>query len=289
MDLSPAHTYQRLEEAGPDLHTLGPGEACVFTARAPDKETLNEDAASLIPIDDETAVLVVADGAGGLPAGDDASAKAVECMVRAVQEAAAERSSLRAAILNGIEQANREILALGSGAGTTLAIAEIRPDHVRTFHVGDSLILLTGQRGRIKLQTIAHSPVGYGLESGLLDEDEAINHEERHLVSNLVGMPEMRIEIGPRLALAARDTLVLASDGLLDNLPVDEVVELARKGPLPEATRKLGEACRARMGEGHPDDLMLVLFRLRVAPRAKPDEAEQVEESSGEQQMLFEG
>ena len=32
------------------------------------------------------------------------------------------------------------------------------------------MILLTGGRGKIKLQTIAHSPVGYGLEAGLLDE-----------------------------------------------------------------------------------------------------------------------
>ena len=106
------------------------------------------------------------------------------------------RAELRDAILNGFEDANGAVQALGIGAATTLAVVEVKENIVRPYHVGDSMILVVGQRGKIKLQSVPHSPVGYGVESGLLDEKEAMYHEERHLVSNVVGSPDMRIESG---------------------------------------------------------------------------------------------
>ena len=80
-------------------------------------------------------------------------------------------------------------------------------------------------RGRVKLQTISHSPVGYAVESGMLDDQEAMHHEERHVVSNIIGTPEMRIEIGPPIDLATYDTLLVATDGLADNLHIEEIIE----------------------------------------------------------------
>jgi len=133
--------------------------------------------------------------------------------------------------------------------------------------VGDSAILVVGQRGKLKLQTLSHSPVGYAVESGLLDADEALHHEERHIVSNMVGAPDMRIEVGSALALAPRDTVLLATDGLMDNLGLAEIVEIVRRGPLERAARRLAELCDERMRrplEGQPskpDDVTFVLFR----------------------------
>ena len=77
-------------------------------------------------------------------------------------------------------------------------------------------VLVTGGLGKIKLLTVSHSPVGMALESGLLDEAEAMHHEERHIVSNVVGSAGMRIEIGAKRKLAPRDTVLLASDGLAE-------------------------------------------------------------------------
>jgi serine/threonine protein phosphatase PrpC len=101
----------------------------------------------------------------------------------------------------------------------------------------------------------------------LLDAAEAMHHAERHIVSNVVGSEDMRIEIGSALPLAVRDTIVLASDGLSDNLHGEEIIEFARKGPLEECVRRLADAARSRMQdpqEGHPskpDDLTIVAFR----------------------------
>ena len=176
-------------------------------------------------------------------------------------------TALREAILDGIEQANSRIIGLGLGAATTIAVAEIDARAVRSYHVGDSMILVTGQRGKIKYQTISHSPVAYAVEAGLVHTDDAIYHEDRHLISNMIGSGDMRVEIGPRLTLAPRDTVVVASDGLFDNLQVQEIVAIVRSGPLLAAATELASKCRARMLEfseqrpHKPDDLSFVLYR----------------------------
>lgn len=243
------------------------GSVCVYTARSPEKATPNEDSLALLPCAEQTGVLVIADGLGGLRAGDIASRHAVESIAATVMQCCTDQDSMREAILNGVEQADEKISAMGLGAATTVAIVEIRGCEVRPYHVGDSMTLITGQRGRIKYLTVPHSPVGYAVESGLLDANEAMYHEERHLVSNVVGTPHMHVEIGPKVALAARDTLLVASDGLYDNLQVDEITAIIRKGPLAKAARSLASQCRTRMQEYQPDrphkpdDMSFILYR----------------------------
>ena len=176
---------------------------------------------------------------------------------------------MRVGILNGIERANRAVVDLGVGAATTLAIVEMQNAQVRSYHVGDSLTLIVGGRGKIKLQTVPHSPVGFAVEAGLLDEAEAMHHEDRHLVSNVIGTPDMRIEVGPTLELALHDSVLLASDGLCDNLHIDEIVARLRKGPLKHAAHRLAADTRKRMlnpADGQPskpDDVTFVAFRRR--------------------------
>lgn len=243
------------------------GHAAVYTHRSPDKETVNEDCAALIPYSRDAGVLVIADGLGGQPGGETASKTAIRCLERAITSAIDHAVPLREAILDGFEHANKAILGESNGSATTLAVAEIQNNRIRPYHVGDSMILQTGQRARLKIQSVAHSPVGYAVESGLIDVDEAVHHEERHLISNVVGAKDMRIEIGAARKMAQRDTLILASDGLFDNLYVDEIVEIIRKGKLQTAARNLLALTQERMNQprqelpSHPDDLTFILFR----------------------------
>ena len=252
-----------------EVCSLEQGDAVVLCAGNPDAETANEDAAVLIPLDARRAVLAVADGMGSGPAGERASTAAVDALTDSVLPPPPDDVALRTAILNGFEQANERVLAIGGGAGTTLAVVEVDGMTIRPYHVGDSMILVIGQRGRIRLQTLPHSPTGYAVEAGLLDEADAIHHEDRHLVSNIVGHAEMRIDVGPVLPLQPRDTVVLGSDGLFDNLHLEEIVDHVRKGPLVEAAEQLGAQCRERMlrpASGEPskaDDLTFVLYRAR--------------------------
>ena len=221
----------------------------------------------MIPWGPESVVLVIADGAGGLPAGKRASMTAVSSLVEALSVAMSETVVLRTAILDGIEAANEAVMRLANGSATTLTVVTIEGRVARSYQIGDSEALVVGQRGLIKLQTTAHSPTGFAVEAGFLDQRDALHHEDRHLVSNFIGTVDMRIDVGSAVELRDRDTVVLASDGLTDNVHIHEITELVRKGPLADAIRTMTSLARRRMTvetmhqPSKPDDLSVILFR----------------------------
>ena len=260
--------YVAQDMAEPECAQRLDGTVVVFSARCPGKTTDNEDAAAVVQSNSGGGVLIVADGMGGGVGGEQASRIAVETIKQEVSRKSNCDNSLRAAILNGIEKANQKILGLGIGAATTLAAVEVQDHTIRPYHVGDSSILVMGQRGKVKLQTVAHSPVGLAVEAGVLNADEAMSHEERHLVTNILGTNEMRIEIGPTIQLSQYDTVLLATDGLFDNLTCEEIIDMTRRGPLSVGLARLSQTALARMQESNadipskPDDITIVGYRL---------------------------
>lgn len=249
------------------------GEIWAHSRRAPDKETLNEDALAVLEPGGGRLVLAVADGLGGAPAGGTASSLAVRALSSCLT-APETGSPLLAPIMDAFQSANREILDLGVGAGTTLVAAEWAGGELRTYHVGDSTALLVGQRGRVKLETISHSPVGYGVAAGLIDPADAHTHDDRYYISNQLGATDMHIQVGSPIQMAPRDTLLLASDGIFDNFGPGEIPNLIRCGPLSQVARRLAAECDGRMAApdgvppGKPDDASFILFRaIRAARR----------------------
>jgi serine/threonine protein phosphatase PrpC len=269
MELRGARVFLREDRPVADSAPCGPGSAAVVTRPSPQRDGPggNEDGALALSLTRGRAVLAVADGVGGGPGGAEAAGAALVTLATTVIAGAERNDGLRIAILDGIEQAQRAVRALGGGPATTLAVVGIDGDRMRPFHVGDSEILLVGQRGKIKHRTLAHTPTAYAVESGYLEEREAMLHDERHLVTNALGLPEFRIEIGPRLRVAPRDTLLLSTDGLTDNLTLEEIADRIRTGPLDERASGLGESARRRMARagdgriGKPDDVTIVLWR----------------------------
>ncbi len=253
----------------PEIIPVCSGWAAVYSHRSPSKQTCNEDVAAVIPYRDAAAVLIVADGLGGNAVGEKAARIAAEAIESAVVQAIESDVLLRTSILNGIESANAAVRKLGNGGATTLAVVEVNGEMIRPYHVGDSGILITGGLGKIKLQTLAHSPVGYGVEAGLIDDAQALHHEDRHIVSNVIGNDDMRIDIGPARKMNPRDTVLLASDGVFDNFYTSEIVELIRKGRLAVASKNLLSTLQARMAGtavGHPskpDDATFIILRRR--------------------------
>ena len=246
---------------------VGGGSMVAFTCKAPDKESDNEDSVAAIPYGPDAVVLVVADGAGGLPAGRRASQTAIRSLEASLNVAMSETMLLRTAILNGIDAANAAVLELGNGSATTLTVVTIEGQIARSYQIGDSEAIVIGQRGRIRAQTMAHSPTGFAVEAGMLDQRAALHHEERHLVSNFIGTTDMRIDMGAGIKLNPRDTVLLASDGLTDNVHVHEITELVRKGPMTDAVNSMIGLARRRMTvetmhqPSKPDDLSVILFR----------------------------
>ncbi len=263
-------TFLNADMLEPEVFEVAGGTAAVFSSRRPEKTTANEDAAAVISAGDGAAVLVVADGCGGMASGEQAARIALECLTASIAAAAGpEGPGLRAAILDGVEAANRQILELKTGAGATLAVVQLENGEARPYHVGDAQILLVGGRGKLKLLTTSHSPVGYAQEAGMLEEHEALDHEERHLVSNYLGSAEMHVEMGSGRKVLTRDALLVASDGVLDNLKMDEIVGFLKGGSAAVVAAKIAAVASARMreaqeGQPHkPDDLPLIVFSRR--------------------------
>ncbi len=148
------------------------GQVALYSARAPDRNGSNQDGAVIAAIDSDRGILAVADGMGGQPGGASAAGTALTHLKKSVS-AAADPSLLRSAVLDGIERANQAVIEAGIGAATTLSVAEIVGTSLRSYQVGDSTILVVGQRGKVKLKTLSQSPVGYAVESGMLDAEEA--------------------------------------------------------------------------------------------------------------------
>jgi serine/threonine protein phosphatase PrpC len=236
---------------------------------SPDHPERNEDAVGTWLFPDGSLVLAVADGMGGTPAGQLASRLAIEQLDMAFR-AMDQALSMRSPILDAFEAANQKVLTSAAGSGTTLVVVEVVGSLVRTYNVGDSGALLVGQRGRLKIETTDHSPVGYGVAAGLIDSETARTHEDRHFLSNHVGSKEMHIELGIPRESGPLDTLLLASDGLFDNLAPAAIVETIRCGRLSECAASLGRnvlanmrAAQAEEAAGKPDDLTIVLARRR--------------------------
>jgi serine/threonine protein phosphatase PrpC len=248
---------------------LGPGRVSMFAAPRPDAPAsrVNEDAVGVISGGSGRAGLFVADGCGGMPSGAKAARLALQSVLESAATSPSSRRHFRDLVLDGIERGNRAIIDLKRGAGCTLAAAVVDDGTVQTIHVGDAGVMVVSQRGRIKHRTMPHGPVGDAVRAGILDEEDAPWHEESHVVSNLVGSSDMWLEMGPRIPLAQRDTVILGSDGLFGNFAPEEIAEIVRTGEVATAAERLREACQGRMLQPQdrppaPDDLGFALFRL---------------------------
>lgn len=246
---------------------VGGGRAEVFCAISPEKPSDNQDSAMVLELDADTVVLAVADGAGGIQGGRRASRLALSTLRDSLLGADRGERTLRSLVLSAMELANAAVVRETRGAATTLTIVTVEGRHARAFHVGDSLALITGQRTAVKLQTVAHSPVGFAIAAGFLTEEQAIYHPERHIVSNFVGTQDMIIEVGPTVKLAKFDTILLASDGLSDNVHLSEILANMRRGPLDGSLEDLVALAARRMLNPQPmepgkaDDIAVILYR----------------------------
>lgn len=154
---------------------------------------------------DEPALLaVVADGLGGMPAGDRASGLAVESFLTHWKRAAGEEDEER--LVAAVRHAHDAVLAASRserrhGMCTTLVAAAFHADRCAWLSVGDSY-LLACRGGEQQLLNEIHADVFGGITSAVGYEMPSVSHGAR--------------------ALEPGDVLVLASDGV-DTLGHDPI------------------------------------------------------------------
>ena len=193
---------------------------------------------------------VVADGMGGMPAGDQASGLAVHAFLDsylAVQKPAKDR------LRHALAHANREVgIAIERapdlvGMGCTLVAALFFSDRCEWLSVGDSFVLLArqGQVRRVNpLHTLA-ARLDARVRRGEMSQECALAHPERAALTSVVqGGPIDEVSHG-ELHLEPGDLVILASDGIA-TLPEPEVASICCRFRAEEAQR-VADALVARI------------------------------------------
>ena len=211
---------------------------------------------------------VLADGMGGHAGGALASDLACRFFLQALATSAGE---VPARLTEALELANAAIAqeATGNpslnGMGCTLIGAVFGPEGIEWVSVGDSPLYLV-RRGEILVLNEDHSlapEIDKLAAMGKISWDAARADPRRHFLrSALTGTEIDLIDRSHRpLALQAKDTVVLASDGI-HSIPQAEIARLATEAATPEAAAVSLLAAVAAVGDTHQDNTTVVAVRV---------------------------
>ena len=227
-------------------------------------------------VDEVAYGMVVADGMGGMAAGEKASQLAIQRGVqlvlnsplwatRADDEAARELMNRLSGFFRQVDtaivgegRADRHL----SGMGTTLTLAYLIDASPFIVHVGDS----RAYRYRLgKLEQLTHDhTMAQGLaDLGAIKPEEVHRHSKRHVLTNFVGGPSSGVE--PEIhtvQLQDNDTLLLCSDGLTDMVTDERIAQVLERAPTAESAAKalVDQALEA----GGRDNITVVLARVAI-------------------------
>jgi len=273
--VKPVHLYINSSQSEIQSVSLSDFEFNIYTHKSPQRpETeLNQDSAAIIRYDANNFLALVADGVGGHQKGDEASRLVIETFIDEFNNKANKLLPIREFILKCFDLANQKIKELKNGSATTLVLAHLQNNTVRFYHAGDSEAFIIGDRGKLKYKTIPHSPTGHGIEAGLIDP-EALDHPDRHIINNVLGSSDMRIEIGPSIELSKRDHIILCSDGLTDNFSPSDISTKIESSSFDRLCLQLVEDLNKRYSQAETpvkyDDTTIITIRQINVNKTEP-------------------
>lgn len=225
----------------------------------------NEDA---ILVRSDIGIWAVADGVGGLDAGQFAS----NAVVAAIDSLGVplnqpdQLARFRAQILLANQQIAREAEALDDGAiGSTVAALMCFRNSVSCLWAGDSRVYRQ-RHGVLEQLTHDHSEVQEMLDAGALTEQEALAWPRRNVITRAVGIfedpaLELRTE-----ELMPQDTFLLCSDGLTNHVPDNELAELLAS---PRAQEACDSLLALALERGGKDNISIIVVRCHRAEGTK--------------------
>jgi protein phosphatase len=222
----------------------------------------NEDA---LAYDADRGVAVLADGMGGLDAGEVASRIAVDRIMDLLAEGLAERGSNPETLINrAVQAANLDICTRGQETqvdmGTTV-VAWLLTTQGQCFiaHVGDSRAYRMRQ-GELKRLTSDHSMVQQMIDDGILGEAEALTAPNRNVITRALGL-DVKVSVDVRSWVhMPGDLYLLCSDGLTDLIPEPEISQVLEEGARELASAADDLVSRANEAGGH-DNISVLLIR----------------------------
>jgi serine/threonine protein phosphatase PrpC len=206
----------------------------------------------LIGSNSQSALAVVADGAGGHQGGREASQKVVE-IARAVFHAAGGKLEKPEAALEELcSKSHDAINALGPdpkhAPRSTVVAVYLCSGKAHWVHVGDSRLYRL-HNGRIIERTRDHTMAQILLEQGEIKDSEVGRHPDRvKLLKALGGEDAMKPSLGSA-PLAAGDRFLLCSDGFWERLKLSEIEKCMRGRPSQKTLDRIVEKAAGRNGE----------------------------------------
>ncbi|MGS2613870.1 PP2C family protein-serine/threonine phosphatase [Micromonospora sp. LZ34] len=210
-------------------------------------------------------LIAVADGMGGLPAGEVAS----EIVIRILDELTPPSTpddaadALRAVVSTANQRINAAITVdpAREGMGTTLTAALLAGDTLVLAQVGDSRCYLL-RDGTLAQLTRDDTFVQALVDQGALSPEQARHHPQRSLVTRAVQGGDTPPVIGT-LTMTAGDRLLLCSDGLSDYVADAEIAAaLAMYGDRQQCGEQLVKLAHQA---GAPDNVTVVVSDVTAA------------------------
>ena len=225
----------------------------------------NED---YLAFDARLGIAVLADGMGGLRAGEVASETAVEAVMQHLAEHS-ERlvcDEVADALREALALANQRVFALAesrrefSGMGTTVVVGALSDGRFTAAHVGDSRAYRF-RNGELARLTADHSLVQQLVEQGILSAAEARRAPNRNIVTRAVGI-EFDVECDLIAVDAiANDLFLLCSDGLTDMIDDSAIARFCAANAHAEPARVVDALVDAALAEGGFDNVSVVALK----------------------------
>jgi serine/threonine protein phosphatase PrpC len=225
----------------------------------------NEDC---LAYDARLGVAVLADGMGGLRAGEVASATAVDAVMQYLLEHTEQLNPLEigTTLRAALERANRRVYSLADsrrefyGMGTTLVVGALHDGQFIAAHIGDSRAYRY-REGSLARLTSDHSLVQQLVEQGILSPAEARRAPNRNIVTRAVGI-EIDVECD-LIEVDARDgdVFLLCSDGLTDMLDDAAIARVCAAHAEDDPASLVETLVDAALKEGGFDNVSVVALR----------------------------
>ncbi len=245
-----------------------------------DKETV---------LTDYGCLLVVADGMGGMNAGEVASEIAVNVVKgafsretiphSAMEDFAGREKYLKKVVVMADEAVKNHANAHPEceGMGSTLVMAWLYGEEASIAWLGDSRIYLLREPEGLKQVSKDHSYVQELVDQGKITEEEAFTHPYNNVITRSLGdMSKKAVADSLTIKLFKGDILLLNSDGLSGVLHDEEMGQIIR------ANRETMSACRTELWKaaetaGWHDNVTAVLCEITegeeyVVEPARPTE-----------------
>lgn len=222
----------------------------------------NEDSLLVLP---DVGLLAVADGMGGYKGGEVASNLALQTLEEELGRLLRKGERRRQALLDSVKTANGMVFARSDqnqelkGMGTTITACLLGEGELFTAHVGDSRAYLLRQ-GIIRQLTRDHSLVQELLRNGGINEEQALQHPQRHMLTRALGT-ERSVEVDVyQEPVQANDFLLLCTDGLTRYLGQEDLLNIIISAKdIDAAVRALME--KALQGGG-ADNITIILAQF---------------------------